>query len=400
MTRRRPGTVPASSDQPRRPVARPSSEPRHSSEQSPIGIWYAAMIGAVLLIATAIYAAFLHQQVKEWRQAAEQLTIGQDLLRADRDEILQKSREREAALSTLEAAREQDRARLDGLDKQRRRLQADVLRLTQQLARNERQANGAAAGPPVDVDRLQREGDRLERELEALSAEVWRLESAVAEKDQALAGQAELLEASETKVETAVAARADLDARKIALEQDLEQLRLEIAERREGDRRRQIVRGHRASLGDVKPYIAEVGPEAWSVIEGWLALQLRRPMAVPDLAGHGWSYEGARLLGSSEGPPMAMLLYADADDRPASLTIVRDKRGERPLQTGENGGLRILDWREERHAFVLAGEAGEEALEAVALDLQNEPPRLSEDAAVPVSRYVRPSFRPDAEPKP
>lgn len=393
MTRRRPGGGSTPPVQSRRPIK--GSAP----EQSSIGIWYAALIGAVLLIATAIYAAFLHQQVKEEREAVDQLTIGQDLLRADRNEILQKAREREATLSTLEAAREQDRARLNGLEEQRRRLQEDVLRLTQTLARNERQANGAAtaAGRLADVDRLQRERDRLDRQLEARDAEVVRLKGTTAEKDRTIAEQAAKLDAAEARIEAVVADKADLDAQKATLEEELEQLGLKIAEYREGDRRRQIIRGHRASLGDVKPYIAEVGPGGWSVIEGWLALQLRRPMAVPDLSEHGWSYEGARLLGSSDGPPMAMLLYADAEEHPVSLTIAQDSTGERPLETGETGGLQLLDWREERHAFFLAGYVDRDVLKTVAIDLQNEPPRFSEDAVVPVSRYVRPSFRPEVE---
>ena len=80
--------------------------------------------------------------------------------------------------------------------------------------------------------------------------------------------------------------------------------------------------------------------------------------------------------------------------RPASLTIIKDGAGERPLEIRNEGGLDLLDWREERHAFFLVGEAGEEALTAIAVELQNQPPRLSDGAAVPVSRYVRPVQRP------
>lgn len=375
---------------PRRPTADPTTAEGAS------GIWYATFIGAVLLIAIGIYAALLYQQVKEWRSAADQLTIGQDLLRADRDEILQKAREREVKLSTLEAAREQDRVRLEGLENQRRRLQGDVLRLTQELARSEQQSNGIAgeADRSAALERLQRERDRLDRELDDQRADVARLEAALAETELTLTEQAESLVTKEARIEEIGAEQADLEAAKSSLELDLERLEQEFALRLQSERQRQIIRGHRASLGEVKPYITEVGPHDWSVIESWLALQLRRPMAVPDLSGHGWSYEGARLLGSSDGPPMAMLLYADAEERPASLTIVRDGAGERPLEARKEGGLDLLDWREERHAFFLAGEAGEEALTTIAVELQNQPPRLSDDAIVPVSRYIRPGKRP------
>jgi len=279
-------------------------------------------------------------------------------------------------------------------------LQSDVLRLTQALAQIEQQTNGAErdADRLAAFDRLRREHDRQGQELAARRDEIASLETVLADKERALAVRAKSLEASRAMIGALDADMADLEAAKSALDKDREHLERQLAEHREGERRRQIVRGHRASLGEVKPYITELDPGDWSVIESWLAIQLRRPMAVPDLSDHGWSYEGARLLGSIDGPPMAMLLYADVEGRPASLTIARDRNGERPLAAGAQGGLELLDWREEHHAFFLAGEAGEDALKAVAIDLQNQPPRLSEDAPVPVSRYVRPSFRPATPP--
>ncbi|MEZ5935015.1 MAG: hypothetical protein R3F54_24405 [Alphaproteobacteria bacterium] len=140
---------------PRRPVAGPPVG------DGSTGLWYAALIGAVLLIALGLYALHLYRQAMEWQDAADQLTIGQELLRADRDEILEKARDREVTLSTLEAAREQDRLRLAGLEEQRRRLQADVLRLTQDLARSERQGAGAAP----DASGHDQERRQLDRDL-------------------------------------------------------------------------------------------------------------------------------------------------------------------------------------------------------------------------------------------
>ena len=379
----------------------PSSSPcqptaSSTAEEGAQGIWYVVLIGAVLLIATAIYAAYLYQQVEEWRSAAEQLTIGQEMLRFDRDEILQKVREREVTLSTLEAAYEQDRDRLEGLENQRRQLQGDVLRLTEDLARSERRTNGQAddADRSETLERLQSERDRLDRELEAKRNEISELEAAAAQAELKRVELVESLLTKDARIEEVRAQKADLEEERSVLEQDRLRLEQELAQRRQSERQRQILRGHGASLGEVKPFITEVGPGGWGVIESWLALQLRRPMAVPDLSAHGWSYEGARLLGLFDGPPMAMLLYADAEERPASLTIIKDGAGERPLEIGNEGGLDFLDWREERHAFVLLGEAGEEALTAIAVELQNQPPRLSDDAAVPVSRYVRPVRRP------
>lgn len=381
MTRRRPGVQPTTS--PRRPVAGPS--PNENS----IGVWYAVLIGAVLLIATGLYALSLHRQIEEWREAARQLTIGQELLRKDRDEILDKARARETALTTLEAGRDQDQVRLVGLEEQRQKLQADVLRLTQSLAQREQQENGTRVdgNQLSDVDMLAREQSRFEGVLAERDAEAERLKTTITELT-------ETLDKNEAELEILRAERADFEDARVALEREAVRAKERLSERRRDERFRQILRGHRASLGETKPFVAEVGPGEWSVIESWLAQQLARPMAVPDLVAYDFSYEGARLIGDADGPPMAMLLYEDAERRPVSLTIALDRQGEQSLAVIEEGGLNVIEWREERHAFVLAGEADKAVLEAVGVELLNDPPRMSGDASVPESRYVRPGQRP------
>lgn len=372
---------------PRQPVAGPA--PKEGS----LGIWYAILIGAVLLIAVGAYTAHLHRQLTEAQDAIEQLTLGQELLRADRDDILRKAREREGTLATLEVERERDRIRLEGLEAQRRRLQDDVVSLTQALAESEQRSAGAAmdSGETEARDRLERERARLERALAQRDADLAGLQITLDEigsADEAKEAAIEVLRAENAELEQAIETSRAGETR----------AREQLAAGREDARRRQIIRGHRASLGEVRPYIAELGPGDWSVIESWLALQLGRPMAIPDLADHGLSYEGARLIGHADGPPMVMLLYADGDQRPVSLTIASDRRGEKPLATRERAGLNLVDWREERHAFTLAGALDQDRLEAIGIDLLNQPPRLSEDAAVPTSRHVRPVLRPAASP--
>ncbi|MEZ5935014.1 MAG: hypothetical protein R3F54_24400 [Alphaproteobacteria bacterium] len=46
--------------------------------------------------------------------------------------------------------------------------------------------------------------------------------------------------------------------------------------------------GTRRAWARSRPYIAELGPGDWSVIEDWLAVQLGRPMALPDLSARGF----------------------------------------------------------------------------------------------------------------
>jgi len=392
MNRRRPTSEKVEAAAARKPVA----GHRAGSGGAPILVWYTALIGIVLLLAALAYIYILHQERSALRQAADQLTIGQELLRADRDDVLENAREREAALSLIEVESQQDRDRLERVEDQRDRLQKDVLRLTQELAENRGRAkapeNGAAQAEAFRD--LEREQARLNRDLAGRKAEIEDLKADISQKDEELADKTRALATKAVEAEAMLSEVEALKTAKAGLEGRADELGHEIEVLHEGSRQRQILRGHQASLGDVNPYIAEVGPEDWRVMEDWLAQQLRRPMALPDLAEHGWTYEGARLLGSSDGPPMAMLLYADAEERPVSLTVTRDQRGEQDLVVSELGGLNILEWREERHAFTLASDVPDDQLRPIALQLMGEPPVQREEASVPVSRYIRPTFRP------
>ena len=358
---------------------------------APQFVWYAAMIGFVLLLAALAYIYILHQERDSWRRAADQLTIGQEFLRADRDEVLEKAREREAALSVFEAEIQQDRGRLKRLEEQRDRLQSNVLRLTQELAESRGREGGreGEGGQPEAIEELLRDQARLERDLADLKIEI-------VDKDKEIAERARTFEVKAAENEAIGQENEGLKVEKAALEEKVEELGQAIQTLQEDSRLRQILRGHQASLGEVMPYIAELGPDDWLLMEAWLAQQLRRPMALPDLAEHGWSYEGARLLGVADGPPMAMLLYADPNEQPVSLTITRDQRGQRGLAVSEFGDLKILDWREERHAFTLAGQSPGDELRPIALQLISEPPVENEEAPVPISRYIRPASRPSS----
>lgn len=365
---------------------------RQEASVSAVGAWYGALISILLLIAAGIYIVYLHQQRLQSEETVGQLLIGQDLLRADRDELLQKIHDRENDLEILGRTAAEMTARLARLDVQRNDLQADVVSLTQDLAAAKRAADRApaitAADKSTDIRELERERDSLKRQTIAYQSEIDDLEAALADKEQALTERSDGIREQQDMA-------AEAEAQKAALGKEVTRLLQQLAGTRRTGRQSQIIRGHRASFGEVRPYLASVGPGDWQTIEGWLAQQLRRPMAIPDLSEFGWSYEGARLLAAIEGPPMTMLLYADAENRPISLTIAQDRSGEQNMESHRDGGLNLMEWREERHAFVLASEADEVVLRLVAATLQNQPPAMTEDATVPSSRFFRPAFRPE-----
>lgn len=366
-----------------------------STNTLPIGVWYVAIIAVLLLIAAGIYIVFLHQQRLQWRDAANQMSIGQEFLRADRDELLQKTQEHEAELTVLERQLSTRDLRLASLRQQRQELQADITLLTQDLADAKRQRNASSSVPTADRQSVEGESSRLSQELvekdkviSEHTATIARLEGALIEAD-------ELLVKSQSKAREQETLATEMRLEKAAHEERALRSREELVLTRQAFRRGQIIRGHNASLGEVKPYLAEVGPEYWQVIEGWLEQQLQRSMMVPNLSTIGWSYEGARLLVTTDGPPMVMLLYADQRGKPVSFTIAQDSAGERPAMPMLEAGLNLLEWRDDRHAFVLAGEADEVVLQVVASALQDQSNKVASNSTVPSGRFFRPEFRPD-----
>lgn len=362
------------------PTYGPPSKPTHKGASA--GSWYLALISTVLLVAVGVYALSLQHRIVELENTARQLEIGQGLLRDNRDEILAKGRQLETSLVSLETDREREQIRLEGLEGQRERLQTEVLRLTQALAKREHETidtrvsvadNNEAQDLTRDLDRERRETAQLQTKLSSLVDE--------------LADRQEVLNTL----------RIDRDQAKEALATavaEVTRLRDAIADRRDDERFRQILYGHRASLGDMKPYMAELTSSEWSDVEVWLAQRLFRPMAIPDFSAHQIFYEGARLLADADGPAMAMLLYEDARERPVTLTIALDRGGQKPASTRETDGLRWLTWREKDHAFFLLGPTDQDALADIATELADEPPSLDANSAVPVSRHFRPQQRP------
>lgn len=368
-----------------------------STAALPVGAWYVAVIAVLLLVAAGVYIVYLHQQRLQWRDAANQMSIGQELLRADRDELLQKAREREAELSGLERRLSQRETRLASLQSQRNESRADVARLTQDLAKAERQLrkNTLIGKAPVNLGAAQKEHDLFDEErrkkdafIEKQDAEIKRLERSLADTEQGLVQSRADLRRQKTLI-------AEARLEKAVLEEEATRSKEELAKAQQAFRRGQIVRGYNASLGEVKPYLAEVGPEYWQVIEGWLNEKLKCKMTIPDLSTMGWSYEGARLLVMIGGPTMVMLLYADPDGNPISLTIAQDKSGQTPPRSRLQAGLNLIEWRDRSHAFTLVGAADEVVLQVVASALQDQRNKVPSDSPVPSGRFFRPEFRPE-----
>jgi len=371
--------------------------PSLSSMALPIAVWYVAIIAVLLLIAAGIYIVFLLQQRLQWQEAATQMSVGQELLQADRDELLQKTLDHEADLTALEqevAARDR---RLASLQAQRTVLQATIAGFEQDLADAERRSQERpVADEPSTAPLAQVSGsDELDQAISDRDAMIDQQGKTIKRLQSSLSFAEERLAEAETEAREKTTRAVEASLENAVLDGEIAETRQELIEIREGLRRGQVIDGHRASLGEVKPYQVEVGPEYWQVIEGWLREDLQRDIPVPDLSTMGWSYEGARLLVRNGGAPMVMLLYADQEGRPISYTIAEDASGDMPRVVVEQAGLNLLEWRDESHAFVLAGEADEVVLQVVASALQDQSNKVASDNPVPFGRFFRPEFKPE-----
>lgn len=339
----------------------------------------AAILVVMLLIAAAAYLMYSRQEGLQWQEAAHQLSIGQELLRADRDDLLQKMRDRETELANLEQLAAQDKVRIAVLEEQRRDLQTEVVRLRHDLedAKGRSRTDGGTGNQRDQNASPTRAQDAVSRRIAEQEDIIARLRVTLKDKERALNDS----QASD---------------RGTSLEKTVGRLEAALSALRQKNRFRQAIRNHRASFGEVKPYLADVDASYWEAIETWLDQQLGRPMEIPDLSSYGWSYEGARIVLALEGPAMAMLLYVDQEGQPLSFTIARDADGEQGLRTHREAGLTLLEWHDDKHAFVLAGEADMVTLQVMASVLMDPSNERTAGTEVPSSRYFRPEFRPEA----
>jgi anti-sigma factor RsiW len=100
----------------------------------------------------------------------------------------------------------------------------------------------------------------------------------------------------------------------------------------------------------------EVSAARLTHIEAWLGNRLHRQLVVPDLAAHGLTFVGARLL-SVDGTAVAQLLYQapGREHEPIALCIAQDKTPDAEVRGEENAGLQEVTWSRSGYSYVLAG---------------------------------------------
>jgi anti-sigma factor RsiW len=112
-------------------------------------------------------------------------------------------------------------------------------------------------------------------------------------------------------------------------------------------------------------HLVEVGADEPDHIRAWLGDRIGRPFDIPDLAAHGLTFRGARLLVAA-GKPVAQLVYT-LDDGSVVALCMTQKEGapDMPAELSRIDEFDAVTWRDAGTAIVLLGPADRLDLMAV-----------------------------------
>jgi anti-sigma factor RsiW len=112
-------------------------------------------------------------------------------------------------------------------------------------------------------------------------------------------------------------------------------------------------------------HLAEVPASRKDHIEEWLGARIGRTLAIPDLTGEGWAFEGGRLLAEAD-KPIAQLLYTAPGRQPIALCITQFDQPETPPTQYQPGhGMRVSAWDADGYLYIIVGALPESELDVL-----------------------------------
>ena len=115
-----------------------------------------------------------------------------------------------------------------------------------------------------------------------------------------------------------------------------------------------------------KRHLVEIPASEQDHIEKWLSKEVGFAFNVPDLAGAGWTFQGARLLVAA-GKPVAQLLYTDASGAVIALCALQNGSGAAAGPSEKTfGDVHMVAWKSESGSFAIVGDQAD-GLETLAL---------------------------------
>ena len=112
-------------------------------------------------------------------------------------------------------------------------------------------------------------------------------------------------------------------------------------------------------------HLVEVAAEEADHIQTWLTVSVGAEVRIPDLAEHGLTFRGARLLVAA-GKPVAQLMFTDADMRVVALCLIQTDTPREGVGTQTIGAFDMVSWGGRDANFVVVGDEGRPDLPAIA----------------------------------
>lgn len=114
-----------------------------------------------------------------------------------------------------------------------------------------------------------------------------------------------------------------------------------------------------------KRHLVEVGADQSDHIKGWLTKTIGADVQIPDLADHGLSFMGARLLVAA-GKPVAQLMYVDAESRVVALCLIQSSTPRDGIDELNINAFDLVTWGAGNANFVIIGDEGRNDLTDIA----------------------------------
>ncbi|MEM9796170.1 MAG: anti-sigma factor [Pseudomonadota bacterium] len=112
-------------------------------------------------------------------------------------------------------------------------------------------------------------------------------------------------------------------------------------------------------------HLVEVDATEAEHIQTWLSATIGAPVRIPDLAEHGLTFEGGRLLVAA-GKPVAQLMFTDAQARVVALCLIGTDTPSDGFAERSLGGFDMVSWGGAGANFVVVGDEGRGDLTAIA----------------------------------
>ena len=136
---------------------------------------------------------------------------------------------------------------------------------------------------------------------------------------------------------------------------------------------RQALLAHAAYVPEVRHPVEVTAKEEQHLV-AWLSKRLDAPLKAPSLLQSGYQLLGGRLLPASAGaaaadksPPVAMLMYENAQGKRLSLVVRREAPNtDTAFRFAQEGRNAVFYWVEGPFGYALVGDIGKDELATVA----------------------------------